>query len=896
MLIKMRPYQEEAIDKLRARIAEGIRKLILVMATGGGKTAVSAAIIWYALQKANRSLFIAHRRELIKQCFCKLVRNGIPPHEVGIVMAGVPSSTSCALFSALDPQLSDDDLWKMFARTRPNAPVQVASIDTLRSRSKPRADLVIVDECHRSVSKTTMGVLAEYLDSVILGLTATPYRADGRGLGELYQHLEVIATPASLMRDGYLVEPQIWTVPTERMPDLSKVRMRNGDYDEDELAEAMDRSALIGDIVDHWERRSGGARTVIFAAGVEHSKHIVGRFCERGIPAEHLDGTMPTDIREGILHRIDTGETRVISSVSVLTEGWDQPSVKCAVLARPTKSEGLHLQCLDAETEILTRRGFMGPDDLREDDLVAAMHPHSSEVTWEPIIRMVDRRLDLDEDMYEIRGAGMDVRVTDGHRMLYKCKTMSADKVQFWPEGWRTELAVIVARQKASFRVPVAGLELKPGLDLTDDELRFIGWFLTDGTKHHKHEQIAFSQAVHQPQAKDLEACIRGCGFKYGKTIRTPRCSFKNFSDQYHFTVSKGKPRGRDKHLTGWGRLDKYIDKDFSPHLEGIDERQLEVLLEAIHLGDGQKQRHAAAEGWTPQTYHIISVRKTFVDRLQSLCIRRGWRCNFGWYDPDPTNGLAKKRQYILHIKKQDYRSVGGAEETHRARLLRSKVTPYERVWCVENRIGTIFIRRNGKTAVVGNCVGRILRPFNGQEAIILDHAGNVLIHGRPQDDREYSLEPKKKRSKSSSAPSCKTCECLAVIPSATRICPMCGHQFSAAASERSAPEEVAGELVQIPRSISAGSDQRAQWDALVERWHRENRTRNCPRQPGWIWHEFKQKTGASRIPDGCALPALTDEQRAKLERFGELNKHAHAAGWSKARLHAVFNAQEKSS
>ncbi|MDY0004940.1 MAG: helicase-related protein, partial [Polyangia bacterium] len=266
-----------------------------------------------------RSLFIAHRRELNNQASGRLVQMGLPEPAVGVIMAQDP-------------------------RRRPTAAVQVASIDTLRNRPKPRADIVIIDEAHRASSRSYRDLAAHYPGAIHIGLTATPYRADGRGLGDMYDELVQVSSPSELIREGYLVEPRVFTVPPDALPDLSSVRVRRGDYHEAELAEAVDRQALIGNIVEHWHRHAQGLRTVAFAVSVKHSMHIAEQFRQAGVPAEHLDGTTPLELRDAILRRIDAGETLVVSNCSCLQEGWDQPSVKCAILARPTKSTGLYLQ------------------------------------------------------------------------------------------------------------------------------------------------------------------------------------------------------------------------------------------------------------------------------------------------------------------------------------------------------------------------------------------------------------------------------------------------------------------------------------------------------------------------------------------------------------------------
>lgn len=317
--VSLRPYQVDAIHRLDEREAAGARRILLVAPTGAGKTTIAGFVILRALARGLRVLFLAHRRELIVQAWRRLLDLGLARDQVGIVMA--------------------DD-----ARRRPTAAVQVASVDTLRRRARPAADVVFVDECHRALAASYRAIAADYPNALHLGLTATPYRADGRGLGDAYDALVVVASPKLLIAEGYLVEPRVFTVPASQRPDLSRVRVSRGDYSASQLAEAVDRQGLVGNIVEHWTTHARGIRTVAFAASVEHSQHIAARFREAGVAAEHFDGETPTSERDAILGRLDRGETLVVSNCGVLCEGWDQPAVKCAILGRPTKSTGLYLQ------------------------------------------------------------------------------------------------------------------------------------------------------------------------------------------------------------------------------------------------------------------------------------------------------------------------------------------------------------------------------------------------------------------------------------------------------------------------------------------------------------------------------------------------------------------------
>jgi len=324
----LRPYQQRAIDAVAALRSPG-QRVLCVAPTGAGKTVIAAQMILDELARGGRVLFLAHRIELIAQTYGKVLAMGLPEAWVGVLMAnGVITHPVTGLRTHCG---------------RPLAKVQVASIDTIRSRRPPPGiTLVIIDECHRALSKSYRSITAAYPEAFHVGFTATPYRGDGRGLGDLYRELVVVTTPAQLMADGYLAEPRVFTHRVKA--DLSQVSTVAGDYDQEQLAAAVDKANLVGNIVEHWLSHLAGVRTVAFAASVAHSRHIVANFVSRGVPAEHLDGETPPHERAAILARVDRGETLVVSNCAVLCEGWDQPSVKGCILARPTKSEGRYIQ------------------------------------------------------------------------------------------------------------------------------------------------------------------------------------------------------------------------------------------------------------------------------------------------------------------------------------------------------------------------------------------------------------------------------------------------------------------------------------------------------------------------------------------------------------------------
>jgi DNA repair protein RadD len=317
----LRPYQRKLVDDTRAAITRGHRRLLQVLPTGAGKTVVVADIIASATSRGKRCLVLTHRRELLSQSAMKLFDVGV---DAGVVAAGFVS--------------------------RPEQAVQVASIATLHARAiraasieLPQADVIVVDEAHHCRARSWRAIIDAYPDAIVLGLTATPCRGDGRGLGSIFEELVEGPSIADLISDGFLV-PTLTYAPAR--PDLSEVRVSRGDYVEADLERAMDKDRLVGDIVEHQQRLGKQRPTIVFASGVAHSVHIRDEFRRAGVLAEHIDGSTPGHERDSILRRLADGSVDLVSNAAVLTEGWDSPSVSCVVLARPTKSLSLYRQMI----------------------------------------------------------------------------------------------------------------------------------------------------------------------------------------------------------------------------------------------------------------------------------------------------------------------------------------------------------------------------------------------------------------------------------------------------------------------------------------------------------------------------------------------------------------------
>jgi DNA repair protein RadD len=219
----------------------------------------------------------------------------------------------------------------------------VASIQTLYARGirneridLPKADVIFFDEAHHCRARTYAEIGAAYPHAKIIGPTATPARGDGRGLGgELLSDLVKVPTYAELIEQKHLVPPIVFA---PVMPDLKGVRtLDTGDYSPSELEERMNTNVLVGGILEHWFKVGENRPTIGFTSGVKHSVHLRDEFRAAGVAAEHIDAKTPIEERKRIIAEFQAGTVKVLCNCMILTEGFDEPSASCLILARPTK-------------------------------------------------------------------------------------------------------------------------------------------------------------------------------------------------------------------------------------------------------------------------------------------------------------------------------------------------------------------------------------------------------------------------------------------------------------------------------------------------------------------------------------------------------------------------------
>jgi superfamily II DNA or RNA helicase len=313
--MELRDYQHDILNRLRHALASGHKRPVVQAPTGSGKTVIAAELINLARRKGKRVLFCVPALSLIDQTVERFRQNSI--FDIGVIQA--------------NHDMTDID-----------QPVQICSVQTLARRTLPKADLVIVDEAHLLFKLFDKWMPdPEWRNVPFIGLTATPW-SRGMGAEGRWDHLIVGITTAELIERKALSPFKVFA---PGHPNLEGVKTMAGDYDLKGLGAAMDKGALVADIVSTWLERGNNQPTICFAVNRLHAKHIQLQFQEAGVAAEYMDAYTDLPERRAIIDRFSSGETKIICNVGVLTTGFDA-DVRCIILARPTKSEILYTQMI----------------------------------------------------------------------------------------------------------------------------------------------------------------------------------------------------------------------------------------------------------------------------------------------------------------------------------------------------------------------------------------------------------------------------------------------------------------------------------------------------------------------------------------------------------------------
>jgi ATP-dependent helicase IRC3 len=386
-----RPYQHEAVAALLAAAARGVHRPLLVLPTGTGKTIVFALLVQ---RRGGRSLVLAHRDELIQQAVAKLHLVD-PTLPLGVVQA---------------------------TRDEHTAPTVVASVQTLSRRTRlarlvPDFRTIVIDEAHHAPAPSYRRIL-DYCHAwrpdgpLVVGVTATPERGDRQSLRPVFEGIVYQKTLVEMMQAGYLVDLRALQVLLQA--DLDALRTQHGDFVEADLETLLLEANAPAQVLAAFQVHAAHRKALLFTPTVALAYAMAETFQTAGIPAEALDGTTPLATRRAILQRLHTGATRVVANCAVLTEGFDEPSVDCIIVARPTQSALLYQQML----EMLGRgtRTYPGKTDCLLLDVVGVSTRHTlhtaailfdcdpARLAQQSVLEILDRPACLPQDEDPVTG------------------------------------------------------------------------------------------------------------------------------------------------------------------------------------------------------------------------------------------------------------------------------------------------------------------------------------------------------------------------------------------------------------------------------------------------------------------------------------------------------------
>lgn len=311
-MICLRPYQLAAIEAIRAGFREH-RAILLALPTGSGKTILFAHVAHGAASKGNQVLILSHRIELIDQ-ISQALTDADTPH--GIIAADYPYEPAQCL---------------------------IASVATLARRSRLSLDprLIIIDEAHHATAATWKRTLERWPRARVLGVTATPVRTDGAGLGDIFTHLIVGPQVPELQALGFLAPLRVFAPATVDISGLHRVA---GDFNSRESSDLMNRREITGSALAHYRKHADGKRALVFVVSIAHAAAVAQQFREAGYSAAHLSGDTAREIRRAVNADFKAGALQVLISCDLFSEGYDVPGAEVGIMLRPTMSLGLYRQ------------------------------------------------------------------------------------------------------------------------------------------------------------------------------------------------------------------------------------------------------------------------------------------------------------------------------------------------------------------------------------------------------------------------------------------------------------------------------------------------------------------------------------------------------------------------
>lgn len=300
--MQLRPYQNDLVEQVRTAWREGFKAPCIVLGCGGGKSCIVAEIARRTTWNGKRVLFLVHRKELVDQIFRTFVRWGVLMDlcEIGMVQT--------------------------FTRR-------------LKKLKKP--SLIITDENHHSLATSYKRIYEYFPDVLRVGVTATPVRLNGDGLGDVNDKLIVGVSTKWLIENNNLA-PYDYYAPS--IADLTGLHTKMGEYVTADIEKAMIKNTVFGDVIKYYKQLAEGKKAVCYCASVKHSIATAKAFCDAEIKAVHIDGSTSKTERDRVISDFRKGNITILCNVDLISEGFDVPDCECTILLRPTHSLTLYIQ------------------------------------------------------------------------------------------------------------------------------------------------------------------------------------------------------------------------------------------------------------------------------------------------------------------------------------------------------------------------------------------------------------------------------------------------------------------------------------------------------------------------------------------------------------------------
>ena len=371
-MYELRPYQKEAVEAIFSEWKEEHRRTLLVLPTGTGKTVVFAKVVELKVGEGKRVLILAHRNELLEQASNKL-------------------KEACGIDTVLE-KADSTAVGKL-------SPVTVGSVQTLYREHRliqyPRDyfDIIIVDEAHHAMSDTYQKILEYFNKALVLGVTATPDRADRKNLGQYFDSLAYEYPMRKAVKEGYLAPIKAQMIPLDI--DITNVGISNGDYAVGEIGSALD--PYLEQIAKEMLTYCKDRKTVVFLPLIRTAQKFCEILSSYGLSACEVNGDS-TD-RNEVIKDFECGNYQVLCNAMLLTEGWDCPDVDCIVVLRPTKVRSLYQQMVGRGMRLAPNKTeLLLLDFLWMTDRHDLCHPSSLIAKTEEVAQRINKKVIENED------------------------------------------------------------------------------------------------------------------------------------------------------------------------------------------------------------------------------------------------------------------------------------------------------------------------------------------------------------------------------------------------------------------------------------------------------------------------------------------------------------------